>query len=239
MYSTRPPEWRLSGDGILLFLFRLSADAAAEGSCRATLTAEELARAGRFAFPELRSRFVVGRGMARRILGRLTGAAAATLRLHDGPQGKPYLPDHPGLGFNLSHAGDLALMAVDAAHPIGVDLEALRAVPDALSIAERFFAPAEREDLSAIAPAARDIAFLRCWTRKEAYVKALGTGLRQPLDGFRVSVGDDARFVSRGAEDDWALTDVSPAPGYVATVCARRDRRVWRAWSVPAGPDGP
>lgn len=239
LYSTCPPDWRLARGEVQIFMFYLSPDPTTEALCRATLAAEEVQRTARFRTPELRARFAVGRGMARRILGRFTGLPADSVRLGVGPHGKPYLPDHPAIEFNLSHSGDLALMAVAGGHPIGIDLEALRAVPDASSIAERYFAPGERADLARLPLEARELAFLRCWTRKEAYLKALGTGLQQPLDGFRVSVGSEARFLSSGPEEAWSLRDVSPESGYVATACAPIDRSAWRAWRLASGANGP
>ena len=103
------------------------------------------------------------------------------------------------LRFNLAHSHELALYAFTRGREIGVDIEYLRALPDADQIADRFFSARENATLQALPASQRRQAFFNCWTRKEAYIKAIGKGLSQPLDQFEVSLapGDPARLLTR------------------------------------------
>lgn len=189
------------------------------------LSPDEHDRAARFALPHLRSRWVAARAALRAILGSYLDRPAASLVFAIGPRGKPSL-EGP-LHFNLAHSGDLALVAVTSAGPIGVDLERVRPVHEAEAIARRFFSPEECADLAAVSHTDRDYAFLSCWTRKEALLKASGEGLALPLDRFRVSLtpGTPARLLSVGGDEAaaaaWWLAHLDPAPGFVGAVALR------------------
>ena len=156
----------------------------------ATLSADERARAARFARDIDRARFVASRTALRRVLGDYLGYAAELVSFRYGARGKPSLDLEPApLDFNLSHSRGVALVAVARARAVGVDVERHRAVdPDAL--AASCFSPAEQRALAAIAPRDRLAAFFRGWTRKEALIKAHGDGLYLPLDRFTVSLDD-------------------------------------------------
>ncbi len=160
-----------------------------------TLSADERERAERFHFEKDRTRFVVARGGLRSILGRYTGLHPARLQFSYGAQGKPELAgmagQHSALRFNLSHAGTQALYAVTGGRKIGVDVEFIRADFASMEIAERFFSPREVAALRELPTQARTRAFFNCWTRKEAYIKALGEGLSCPLDSFAVSLAEE------------------------------------------------
>jgi 4'-phosphopantetheinyl transferase len=128
--------------------------------------------------------------------------------------------------FSLSHAGERALLAVTSGRHVGIDIEQERPL-DALELARRFFSAKEITALQALAPAERASAFFRCWTRKEAFVKALGTGLRFPLDSFEVSVHDDpapqllrACTALPEAVERWRIVAVPAETGYVAALAA-------------------
>lgn len=207
----------------------------------ATLAPDEHDRAARFHFERDRRRFVAGRGILRAVLARHAGCPATALRFRYGPRGKPALEGDGGGGdlrFNVSHSGDLALVAVARGREIGVDVEALR--PDLTpGLAERFFSPAEVAALSALPPAARPAAFFACWTRKEAFVKATGDGLSLPLDAFDVSLAPgEPPALLRVADDPhgpdrWRLVALEPAPGFAAALAV--EGRDWRlacwAWA--------
>lgn len=187
------------------------------------LTPEEQERAARFRFRRDRDRYVAGRAQVRRVLGEVTGTPPTDLRLVSGALGKPELPGS-GLFFNLAHAEGLALLAVTGAGRVGVDVEWMRPISDRDLVAEHFFAAAEVAALQRTAPELRDVTFLRCWTRKEAYVKAVGDGLSLPLRDFAVSTdpAEEPRIVwtRQSAEHlRWTLLDVSDCcPGHVAAV---------------------
>jgi 4'-phosphopantetheinyl transferase len=149
------------------------------------LPREELARADRFYFARDRARFLAGRRALREVLGARTGRAPGALALGYGPQGKPYLQDAPAPAFNLSHSGGIGLVALlddggDAQAAIGVDIETLRPLPDARELAVANFEPDECEALERLPEPERSKAFLIGWTRKEACLKALGSGFSGP-----------------------------------------------------------
>jgi 4'-phosphopantetheinyl transferase len=199
------------------------------------LSVDEQARAGRFHFERDRRRYVTGRGSLRLILGRYLGVEPAQIRFEYTTYGRPLLAGllaGSGLRFNVSHAQTVYLLGVTRNREIGVDVEAIRPLPDALDIAGRFFAPGEQAALRRVPAADKEVAFFHCWTRKEAYIKALGSGLSQPLDEFEVSflAGDPPRLLSvrdKPAEvERWQLHAFTPRPGYVAAVIA--EGQGWR-----------
>lgn len=205
---------------------------------RRLLTEEEEARADRFATGRLRARFILRRGLLRLLLGRYTGRSPAGLAFTYGEHGKPALPGGPA--FNLADSEDSVAIAIAAGGELGMDIERLRVIPDAEPMAERFFAPAEAAALKALPPDRRNEAFLLGWTRKEAVIKAVGTGLSLPLDRFAVELVPDrpARLLSveetlrpvAGIPEDWTMEDLRGLPGTVAAVAMKSPG--WRVESV-------
>jgi 4'-phosphopantetheinyl transferase len=188
----------------------------------ALLSTDEQQRADRFRFPEGKRRYMAARGQLRQILGATAGADPAQLVFAYAAHGKPRLAD-PDLGmeFNLAHSHELGVLAVTWRTAIGVDVEYEPRRVDLRTIAERFFAPAEAAQLAGLPEAQQLAAFQRCWTRKEAVLKAHGDGLALPLDWFEVTLlaGEPPR-VARIAPElgpiALALFDVTAPPGYVA-----------------------
>jgi 4'-phosphopantetheinyl transferase len=176
----------------------LEAGAAGRARMLEVLAADERARAARFVFDRDARRFVVAHAALRGVLGHYVQRPPASLVFTYGPRDKPALaaPDG-GLTFNLSHSGELAAIAVGWRCAIGVDVEQERPLPDLEDLAARSFAPAERRVLGALPESERHPAFFRCWTRKEAFIKATGLGLAQPLEAFVVTLapGEPARFL--------------------------------------------
>lgn len=154
-----------------------------------TLSPDERERADRYATELLAARFIAGRGTLRALLAARLGCAPASLLFEYGATGKPSAAGHP-IVFSVSHSGALAVIAIsDSAHlALGIDVEELRPVPDLHDIARHFFGPGERDDLAAVEAPLQSKAFLSCWTRKEAYLKAVGDGLLAPLDRFEVTL---------------------------------------------------
>ncbi len=192
-----------------------------------TLSDDEQARASRFSFERDRTRFIVGRGVLRTLLGRYVNLAPGCLAFRYSPHGKPAVSIGPGgraLRFNVAHSGGLALYAITLGREIGIDLERIRADFASDQIAERFFSRGEVAALRALSPARRRKAFFTCWTRKEAYIKARGRGLSLALDRFDVSVapGEPAALLSTPDEPQeasrWCLMDLYPDPDYVAAI---------------------
>jgi 4'-phosphopantetheinyl transferase len=185
---------------------------------------DEIARADRFRRPELRSRFVIGRGALRCILGGYLEVEPEHVAFRLGPHGKPYLE---GMGrplqFNLSHSDDLALCACLVDREVGIDVERLRPLGDAGRIIDRYFSPAERAEFLSFPEPERLAAFYRGWTRKEAFLKATGEGIASALDRFDVSLSAREAVVlrvgqDRGAALRWVLQDLEPATGFQAAL---------------------
>jgi 4'-phosphopantetheinyl transferase len=192
-----------------------------------TLSSDERARAERFHFERDRHHFIVGRGLLRVILSRYLGSEPQHLAFCYGAHGKPALVPPSAeetLRFNLSHAHGLVLYGVARTREIGLDLERIRPIPEAEQIAERFFSAQEHAILRALPASQKAEAFFNGWTRKEAYIKALGDGLTKPLDQFDVSLvpGEPARLlrVEGDAQEvaRWGLQSFVPAGGYVAAL---------------------
>jgi 4'-phosphopantetheinyl transferase len=185
---------------------------------RGWLDADECRRASAFRRPVDRDRFIARRGLMRAHLGQELGIAPQMVRIAADEHGKPFLRDDPDLAFNLSHSNGLALLATMRGGAIGCDIEWRNPELACPRVAQRLFAADEYAMLTAL-PSEQWIAgFYNCWTRKEAYVKALGLGLSHPLDAFTVSVapGEPARFTS--GEPGWILASFEPAPGYQAAL---------------------
>ncbi len=218
----RPPV--LAADSVHVWRIDLDVDADVRRRLAAPLSLDERARATRFRTETLTRRYQAAHGALRAILAGYLGKAPDTLTFAASAQGKPHLADDPALDFNLSHSGPIALLAVARARPVGVDVEQVRALPEAGLIAERFFAPAEVEAWSRFNSAAQTRAFFACWTRKEAYLKALGSGLARPLDSFVVSVDPDApaSLLSDAhdvqAVERWHLAALDPGPDAIGAV---------------------
>jgi 4'-phosphopantetheinyl transferase len=217
-------------------LWRLDLDAGGRGAAADILSEDERARAARFHFERDRRRFIAGRAALRRILAGYLERAPAALVFSLGHHGKPAL-ENLGLEFNLSHSGGCGLIAVTRGRRIGVDVESIRTDFAGEDIARRFFAPAEVEALVASAPDEYATAFFRCWTRKEAYVKARGDGLSLALDRFEVPLEHGATRALASCLDDpsecarWSLREIVPRPGYLGALVVEGDGWTLRAYA--------
>jgi 4'-phosphopantetheinyl transferase len=204
----------------------------------------ERERAERFVFEPHRRRYVSAHAHLRQVLGRCTGVPPASLRFASAPNGKPHLveEDEPTrVRFNLSHSGERALIAVTLDREVGVDVEAERSFDDLMEVARRFFSTGEVAALAALAPAARPAAFFRCWTRKEAFVKAVGDGLRYPIAHVDVPLDAGATCVVTSASprrSTWRIVDVPMDAPYVAALAAEEDDWRIQVWdgSDPSAP---
>ena len=221
----------VSGEGMAkefeVLTTRLDVGSEAIRASATVLSPAERQRAGRFALDRDRRRFVVARAQLRELLAARLDVPPESVELDYGECGKPALGRHfaeSHLHFNVSHCGDVAVYAFSLGREIGVDVEAVRTIRDADDIAARFFSRRENEAYLALDLCDKPLGFFNCWTRKEAFVKALGRGLDQPLDSFEVSLapGDPARILRvEGAAGDqcgWHMEAFTPAPGLTAAV---------------------
>ena len=202
---------------------------------RSTLEAHELERASRFHFEKHRNHFVVGRGGLRHVLARYVDVRPEEFRFTYGAYGKPALAN-VGLQFNMSHSHGVALFAVAADRELGVDVERVRADFATEDIAQRFFSRAEVETFNALKKEEQVVAFFRCWTRKEAYIKAIGRGLSEPLDAFDVTLapGDVAALLraERGDVARWEMFDIDAGAEYAGALAAEAPVSNIRYWMI-------
>jgi 4'-phosphopantetheinyl transferase len=207
------------------------------------LTQDEWDRANRFRFDRHRRQYVVGRGALRALLAAYTGTPPELIRFTYGPRGKPFLEGSVDLFFNLSNSDERALVGFVRGREIGMDIEYLKPMSDCEQIAERFFSESERVVLRGIPKESKEEAFFNCWTRKEAYLKAVGEGLAAPLDSFDVTLapGEPPRMLTLHGDADaaarWWLEHFRLSPEYIGALALERqdpeERWEVRTWSFP------
>jgi 4'-phosphopantetheinyl transferase len=196
----------------------------AEARCYELLSTDEQERAARYRIERPRNDFIETRCTLRVLLARYLGTTPRDLTFEYSEYGKPLLNGACDVRFNVSHTDGLALMAFVKKREIGIDVEKIRPGPDARKLAERFFSVEERRSLENLSGTELQAAFFRCWTRKEAYIKAKGEGLSLPLHQFDVSVAADepqALLATRpdpSEADRWSVCDLPTSPGYAAAL---------------------
>jgi 4'-phosphopantetheinyl transferase len=226
-WSDLPAEIDLQPGEVHLWSASLDPHDDALRRCEGVLSADERGRAGRFRMGTLRNQFIAGRGTLRILLGRYLKADPESLSLKYLDHGKPELGppwNTHGLEFNVSHSHGLAVYAFTRGRPVGVDVEQVRPMPNAQALLERFFSPDEVAQWRRV-PAQRQLqAFFQGWTRKEAWLKAVGSGLSFPLSEFCITIDGPPRVISiRGDAREaarWWLATLEPQAGYVAAVAA-------------------
>jgi 4'-phosphopantetheinyl transferase len=237
-WNPPPPALPLSAHELHVWQVALTQPAATIQHLRSTLSPDELARADRLHFERDRRRFIVARGVLRRLLGAYVQQPPDQIIFNYNAYGKPI--SSGSVHFNVAHSHELALFAFTTEAPVGIDVEYLqRVVSDRDRLAERFFAPEENEVYRALPEAEKSAAFLRCWTRKEAYIKAIGTGLSHPLDRFVVSLAPDQPAALLSCVDDpraaqrWSLIHLEPRSDYLgaAALESRSVQLVCWSWS--------
>jgi 4'-phosphopantetheinyl transferase len=184
------------------------------------LEPEERQRAERFRFASDRCRFIAGRGMLREILARHLETAAGDLRFRYNSYGKPSLASSD-VCFNVSHSSGQALYAIARGREVGVDIERVDRKFAQDQISERFFSPSEVRTLRGLPAGQQTDAFFRCWTRKEAYIKARGLGLALALDSFDVSLGPDEPAALLAGAGYYTVCDVPAPAGFAAALVAQ------------------
>ncbi len=204
-----------------------------------TLIPDERQRAVNYYFEKDRQRFIVARGILRKILGKYLNIPSAQIRFSSNRYGKPDLDvgtDDNWLCFNVSYSRELALYAVTRRQEVGLDVEFIDEKSANLEIAERFFSPTEVSNLKTLPVHLQTAAFFSCWTRKEAYIKAVGKGLSHSLQQFTVSVIPEELFPLLSTADNfqepghWSLITLSPDPNYAAALAVEGSIRTIQQW---------
>lgn len=228
-----------------VWLARLRDDTQELRDAWTTLDAQERESSQRLHRSADRARYAWTRAHLRRLLATYVGVGPEEVTISATSDGKPELAGKlasRSLHFNVSHSGALAAIVV-ARHAVGVDVEQIRSDISWRQIAIDFFSPSELGALEQLAHADRVRAFFDCWVRKEAYLKAVGIGLRRPTATFTVPVLEaegevldlDARAPRGvGATPVWSIRSLAVDPGYAAAVCARPDATITTRWIPPA-----
>jgi 4'-phosphopantetheinyl transferase len=206
------------------------------------LNQSERAAANRFVFERHRIRYIFSHGLLRRILSSYVHQAPEEISFTANSYGKPFLAgnnDSASPQFNMSHSGDAVMVALTRSRLIGVDIEALRPLEFA-GIAKSHFTNQERAFIQESPADAQQHAFFTCWTRKEAFIKAVGKGLSIPLNTFDTYIAKGRRGLQLSAPkespgiDAWWLQDLRAPDGYASAVAVEEgfDRVVYREWGA-------
>ncbi len=202
------------------------------------LSGDEHERAYRLRFPPHRKRFVAARGMLRSILGFYLNRSPHDIELGIGPQGKPFVqnPVRRKLLFNLSHSQNIVLFAFSHDSEVGIDVEGPKPRLDYHAVAKRVLSPQEQQWLHSLPLAKQKAAFLTCWTRKEAFSKAYGTGLGFPFRDItvtflphhppRVMTVNDPWIDSRA----WTVRPVYPRARYAGALVVAGEPHAIHYW---------
>jgi 4'-phosphopantetheinyl transferase len=215
-------DWALAENQVDIWQIQISGQGGVERR-RQLLSPDEVQRADAFHFEKHRRRYIAARAAMRQILGIYTGIVSKELVFSYGEKGKPELAGElkrSEIKFNLSHSQDIAVLAVTQNLTVGVDIEWINPEFATDEVAKRFFAAGEVRCLQALPGTERSDAFFACWTRKEAYIKALGEGLSVPLDSFEVAFGPDVPaallqvIVNPTEVERWSMYDITVARGF-------------------------
>jgi 4'-phosphopantetheinyl transferase len=194
------------------------------------LAPDERSRAAQFRVSRPRESFILTRAALRHLIGQYLGQRPSSVSLQNGPHGKPTLSHNSELQFNVTHSGEMAAIALTQGCDIGIDIEQIRLFPDLEQVATRSFCYEEAAEINSLPAGERERAFFACWTRKEAYIKAIGVGLSRPLDTFRVAAKPDASenllFLedATNTSESWTLRDLQLGPDYAGAI-AYNDRQ--------------
>jgi len=230
---------------MIVDIWTIERDSGAElATLSGCLSPDELVRADRLRVAEKREAFIYNRAILRQILASYLDLAPSEVSLVTSALGKPLLGEPPGgsqLTFNLSHCLDLALVAVGCGTAVGIDVEAVDDSTNYDALAKQALSPRELAVYQRLSPLERPGAVLRAWTRKEAYLKAVGCGIARPLGHIQVTFleGEHPRLLVSGdsndAPADWIFRSWSPRPGWFAAVAApQADAPLQLQWKAAA-----
>ena len=214
-----PDRRNLADREVELWVVPLPLPATVVAALAATMSFDEWERAGRLIAPDKRQQFIASRGVLRALLGAYLGVPPSEVTLTRQAHGKPALPAEAGLSFNLSHTDGLLLVAVAAGLEVGVDVERIRPVESASTLAARYFSARERASM-----ADGPVGFLRLWTCRESAVKAFGTGISAGWDDLRIVERSQGEADAVSQDRNCHVRLLAPRPGYVAALAALTDR---------------
>jgi len=202
------------------------------------LNNQEQTRAQKFHYQTDRKRYLVTRALLKLILSKITGNNPAEISFSYNNHGKPYLENTGKTSFNVSHSGDLGLIAVSDLTLLGIDVEKFRRRINPKRMAKRFFSTSEQEELAGLTDSSILEGFFNGWTRKEAVIKALGLGLAMPLRNFDVTLtpGQPARLLNIRHQDekvqDWTINNIPMDGDYAAAYAVKARDFTHNFWAI-------
>lgn len=186
------------------------------------LSQEEQLRSQRFKFEKDQRLNILARSALRLLAGQYLNCTPVSIQMGYEEYDKPYFLDYPELKFNVSHSGEMIVLAFIQQFELGVDVEYIKTDFEVMDIADNFFAHDEIQNLKEVEKELQFEAFYRCWTRKEAFIKAKGSGLSFPLADFSVSIGEKAKLLATrwdaDEKNEWSLSSFMPKNGYVGAL---------------------
>lgn len=223
-------------------VWRVKANESNAALLASSLTEAEHAHAKCFRLPASRNEFIVARGFIRFVLGRHLRILPGSIRVREGQHGKPELATQlygDRLTFNLSHSRGVILAAITVGHEVGIDIEFLDSNVHFSEIARTIFSPTEERWLSQLPDDKRQLNYFRCWTRKEAFVKALGEGLSDRIRQVEIVPVAGAllpRIAGIPAGDRWMIKDLHVGDNFVAAVAVASPTCGFRLWDWSGEP---
>jgi 4'-phosphopantetheinyl transferase len=206
------------------------------------LSADEIKRAKRFHFPRHRNQFILTHGLLRKLLADYTNINSDRIISEYGENGKPFLSEKfskKKIRFNLSHSNGYALFAFACDREIGVDIEYIKELPGMDKVAEQVFSTKEITVLQSFPEAKKKEVFFTFWTRKEAYIKAIGKGFSSDLGTIDISSyplnASVVTVIGQNAKDEnrWTVQDLRPLPGFAAAFAVQGDVAMPHCWKIP------
>ena len=237
-FRTDATPWTLAGNEVHVYRLTLNSRGS-QTPATYLLSFDERVRADRLKIPSKRHEFILVRSTLRRVISAYLDVRPEAVAFSVSPHGKPeLLTPQLELRFNVSHSRGLALIAVGKQNQLGVDIEQHRDKVDYMKVSRRFFSSEERKALGMLPPQQQKVAFFRCWSQKEAIVKANGRGIALGLDKFDVSLHPNATprlLATRWAADETpprALFNLDVGPGYSAALAVDSDNPCILTWSI-------
>jgi len=207
------------------------------GELAPILSAKEKTKSERFHFEKDCNNYIVSQACLRLLLGTYLNIPPNAVELCEGAHGKPYLKQADGFQFNLSNSHGCVIYAFTLNCEIGIDTEYSPRTVEFHELATRFFTKSEANQLLKLKDGALRLAFFNVWTRKEAFIKAIGEGLSFPLKNFEVSVNDPARIVAINGDEleakEWFMQAFEPEEDYVAAVTVKNKINLVSYYKVP------
>lgn len=216
-----PAELPALERSVHVWAVRLDDDSVDLGQAREFISANERERAERFKFERDRRRYLIAHAALHGILHRYLPISSEPLSFDYGSNGKPKLSPTigpAGVQFNLSHSNELALLAVTPRGEVGVDIEYVKENFEFQDIAEKFFTAKEVAAMRSLPAELQRRAFFKCWTSKEAFLKAKGTGLSGKLDEVEIALTATQEAQVTAGVPGWSLAELAHIDGYEAAL---------------------